>query len=186
MLVKILIGVAILVVALVVLIATRPSDFRIVRTATMAAPAPVVFEQVNDFQKWAAWSPWEKKDPAIRRTYGGPPEGGVGQTYAWAGNKEVGEGRMTLTESRPSELVRIKLEFFKPVAATHHAEFTFEPKGEQTAVTWSMTGRNNFVGKAFCLFMDMDKMVGGDFEKGLAAMKTVAESQAAPAQAAAH
>lgn len=178
MLIKILAVVAVLVVVLVVVIAMRPSHFRIVRTATIAAPPEAVFEQVNDFRNWQAWSPWEKKDPAMRRTYEGPPAG-RGAVYAWAGNKEVGEGRMTLTESRTAELVRIRLDFLKPFAATHETEFTFEPRGEQTHVTWAMTGRNAFAAKAFCMFMDMDKMVGGDFEQGLAAMKTVTEGQAA-------
>ncbi len=184
MLIKTLIVIAAIVVVFVLFVATRPSAFRIVRSATIAAPPEVVFAQVNDFRAWQAWSPWEKKDPNLRRTYEGPPAG-RGAVYAWAGNKEVGEGRMTLTESRPAELIRIKLEFFKPVAATNTAEFTVQPRGAggggQTDVTWSMTGHNGFMAKAFCMFMDMDKMVGSDFEKGLAQMKTVTESPAAPA-----
>jgi hypothetical protein len=179
MLIKTLIVVAVIVIALAIVVATRPSAFRIVRSTTIAAPAPVVFAQVNDFHAWQAWSPWEKKDPALHRTYEGP-RAGRGAVYSWIGNKDVGEGRMTLTESRPSELIRIKLEFFKPFAATHAGEFTFAPQGDKTVVTWSMTGRNNFFAKAFCMFMDTDKMVGSDFEKGLAAMKTLVESQAAP------
>ncbi|HKS37269.1 MAG TPA: SRPBCC family protein [Verrucomicrobiae bacterium] len=99
---------------------------------------------------------------------------GTGAIYSWAGNKEVGEGRMTITESRPNELIRIKLEFLKPFAAVNTTEFAFAPAGNQTAITWSMTGTNNFMAKAFCMFMEMDKMVGGDFEKGLAQMKSIA------------
>jgi hypothetical protein len=185
MVIKVLIGVAILIVIFVIIVAMRPSQFSISRSATMSAPPELVFEQVNDFHKWAAWSPWEKKDPAMKRTYEGPPAG-IGSVYRWAGNKEVGEGGMTITESRPSGLIRIRLEFLKPMAATHTAEFTFKPQGDRSAVTWTMTGKHNFMGKAFCMFMDMDKLVGPDFEKGLAGIKTVAESQAAPAQAAAH
>jgi uncharacterized protein YndB with AHSA1/START domain len=191
MLTKTLIIVAVLVVVFVVIVAMRPSQFRIARSAVIAAPPEVVFAQVNDFHAWHAWSPWEKKDPAMKRTHEGPPSG-RGAVYAWAGNKEVGEGRMTLIESRPAELIRIRLEFFKPFAATNEAQFTFTPRGaggEQTDVTWSMTGHNGFMSKAFCMFMDMDKLVGRDFEKGLASMKNVAESSTttfAHAAAAAH
>jgi uncharacterized protein YndB with AHSA1/START domain len=187
MLMKTLIVIAALLVVFAIIVATRPSEFRIVRSATIAAPPELVFAQVNDFRAWQAWSPWEKKDPNLKRTYEGPPAG-RGAVYAWAGNKEVGEGRMTLTESRPAELIRIQLEFLKPFAATNKSEFTFTPRGdgEQTDVTWSMTGHNGFLAKAFCMFMDMDKLVGSDFEKGLASMKTVTESTAAPAHAAAH
>ena len=96
--------------------------------------------------------------------------------FRWAGNEEVGEGSMTITESRPSDLIRIKLEFLKPFEATNTAEFTFKPEGSETAVTWSMEGQNNFIAKAVCLFMNMDQMLGGQFEKGLASMKSVAEA----------
>jgi len=166
------------VVVFLVVVALQPSDFRIERSATMRAPAAAAFAQVNDFQNWRAWSPWEKIDPALKRTYEGP-KAGTGASYAWVGNKDVGEGRMTITESRPGELVRIRLEFFKPFAAVNAAEFTFKPsaggKNEGTAVTWTMTGRNNFLSKAICLFVNMDSMVGGMFEQGLAQMKTVVE-----------
>jgi hypothetical protein len=131
---------------------------------------------VNDLRKWEEWSPWAKIDPACRMSYDGPPAGGVGQIMAWDGNKQVGAGRMTITESRPAELVRFKLEFLRPFVATNTAEFTFVPKGEQTEVTWSMSGNKNFMFKAFGLISDMDKMVGKDFEKGLAQMKAVVEA----------
>ena len=120
-------------------------------------------------------SPWAKLDPSMKKTHEGAPAG-TGAIYSWSGNDQVGEGRMTLTESRPSELIRIKLEFMKPFAATNTTEFTFKPEGNQTMVTWSMFGMNNFIAKAFGLFMNMDKMVGGDFEKGLASMKSVVET----------
>jgi hypothetical protein len=185
MVIKILIGLAILIAIFAIIVAMRPSEFAISRSATMTAPPPMVFAQVNDFHKWGAWSPWEKKDPAMKRTFEGPPAG-IGSAYRWAGNKDVGEGGMTITESRPSNLIRIKLEFLKPMTATHTAEFTFKPQGaDRTDVTWTMTGRHNFMGKAFCMFMNMDKLVGPDFEQGLAGMKSVVESQATPAQAAA-
>ena len=160
-------------------VARRPSEFRVSRTATITAPASVLFAQVNDFRKWAAWSPYEKRDPAMRKTYEGAPAG-TGAVYAWSGNKEVGEGRTTITESRPNELIRIRLEFEKPFKATSTAEFAFKPEGDRTAVTWSLTGRHNFVMKAMCLFMNMDRMIGGDFEKGLADMKSLVEGVARP------
>jgi len=165
---------AVIVVFLIV-VALQPSDFKVERSATMRAPAPAAFAQVNDFQKWQAWSPWEKVDPQLKRQYEGP-KAGTGAIYAWQGNKDVGEGRMTITESKPAELVRIKLEFFKPFAATNTAEFSFKPAGpESTAVTWTMTGQNNFLSKAICMFVNMDNMVGGMFEQGLTQMKTVVE-----------
>jgi Polyketide cyclase / dehydrase and lipid transport len=173
----ILIALAVIVVVFVVIVALQPSEFRVARSTTISAPPQAVFAQVNDFHKWEAWNPWGKIDPAMKQTYEGAPAG-VGAIYAWTGNNEVGEGRMTITESRPSDLVRVKLEFFKPFAATNTAEFTFKPEGNQTAVTWSMFGQNNFMAKAIHLFMNMDKMIGGQFEKGLASMKSVVEAAA--------
>ena len=175
MLKKILISLAVIVVVLVVVVAMQPSEFRIARSATISAAAPAVFAQVNDFHKWDAWSPWAKLDPAAKATFEGP-SAGIGAIFRWAGNEEVGEGSMTITESRPSDLIRIKLEFQRPFAATNTAEFTFKPEGNQTAVTWSMEGKNNFIAKAMCLFMNMYKMVGGQFEKGLASMKSIVEA----------
>ena len=177
MLKKILIAVAVIVVVLAVIVVLQPSEFRVARSATISAPAPTVFAQVNDFHKWQAWNPWGKIDPAMKQTYEGAPAG-TGAIYTWAGNNEVGEGRMTIIESRPSELIRVKLEFFKPFAATNTAEFTFKPEANQTAVTWSMFGDKNFMAKAIHLFMHMDKMIGGQFEKGLAEMKSVVEGSA--------
>ncbi len=171
---KILIGLAVVIVVFLVVVALQPSDFSVSRAATIAAPPETVFAQVNDFHNWRAWSPWEKMDPEMTRTYAGEPAG-EGAAYSWAGNSDVGEGNMTITESRPNELVRIKLEFVKPMEGTNDTEFKFDPKGDDTNVTWTMSGKNNFVGKAFCLFVDMDKMIGDQFEEGLANMKEVAE-----------
>ena len=171
----ILIAVAVIAVVLAAVVALQPAEFRVVRSATLSAPAPVVFAQVNDLHKWEGWNPWQKKDPAMKLTFAGPPAG-PGASYSWAGNNEVGEGRLTITESRPSDLVRIKLEFMKPFAATNTAEFTFKPEGDKTAVTWSMEGNKNFFAKAIHLVMNMDKMVGGEFEKGLADMKAIVEA----------
>ena len=172
---KILIALVVIVVGLVGVITLQPARYRVSRSTTIAAPAPVVFAQVNDFHRWSAWSPWEKIDPAMKRTYEGPPAG-VGASYAWVGTREVGEGRMTIVESRPSDLIQVKLEFVKPFAGTSVAEFSFKPDGERTLVTWSMTGDKNFIAKAIHLVMNMDRMIGDQFDKGLAAMKTVAEA----------
>ena len=171
---KVLIGFVAILAIFALVVALQPPDFAIARTAAMAAPSAAAFAQVNDFHKWEAWSPWAKIDPAMKTTYEGPSSG-TGAVYSWAGNDQVGEGRMTILESRPGELVKIKLEFLKPFAATNQADFAFKGDGSQTSVTWSMSGRKNFIQKAFCMFMDMDKMVGGDFEKGLASLKRLAE-----------
>jgi uncharacterized protein YndB with AHSA1/START domain len=175
MLRKILIGLAVLVGGFAAVVALQPSEFRITRSVTISAPPEVVFAQVNDFHNWEAWNPWGKLDPGMQQSYEGSLAG-PGALYTWAGNGNVGEGRMTIVESRPPERIQIQLEFLKPIAATNTAEFTFEPQGDATTVTWSMTGRSNFIGKAIGLFMDMDQMVGGMFEQGLAAMKSVAEA----------
>ena len=176
MLIKILIGVAVLVVAFIVFVASRPDNFRVTRSATVPAPAAMVFEQVNDLHKFQDWSPWAKMDPNCKLTFDGPPAG-VGASFAWAGNKQVGEGRMTVIESKPGELVRFRLEFLKPFKATNTAELTFKSADSQTDVTWSMFGKNNFMFKAVSLFMDCDKMVGPDFERGLANLKAVVAKQ---------
>jgi uncharacterized protein YndB with AHSA1/START domain len=162
----------------VILVTTRPSDFRITRTGRISAPVGIVFENVNDLHKWEAWSPWAKLDPNAKNTFDGPIAG-PGASMAWDGNNKVGAGRMTIAESRPGEVIRIKLEFFRPFKATNLAEFTFKPEGGQTAVTWSMSGKNNFMGKAFSLFMNCDKMVGGEFEKGLANLDSATQAVAA-------
>jgi len=180
-LLKILLAVAAIVVLVVAVLAVvvvmQPSELRIQRSAIIAAPAPAVFAQVNDFHNWEAWSPWAKLDPAAKNSFEGAPAG-EGAVFAWSGNSKVGEGRMTITDSRPSELVRIKLEFLKPFAATNTAEFTFKPAGDRTAVTWSMFGHNNFISRAVFLFVNMDKTLGSEFEKGLASMKLAAEASA--------
>jgi hypothetical protein len=178
MLIYILIALAVLTVLFMLIVVTRPPSFRTARSAMMSAPPDVVFAQVNDLHQWPAWSPWEKLDPNLKRTYAGAPAG-AGAVYSWSGQKQVGEGRMTITESRPSELIRFNLEFFKPFKATNTALFTFTPQAGQTNVTWSMEGRKNFMFKAMGLFCNLDKMVGRDFEKGLANLKVVVESSAA-------
>jgi hypothetical protein len=173
---KVLIGFVAILAIFSIVVALQPPDFAISRTASMAVPPAAPFAQVNDFHHWEAWSPWAKLDPAMKTTIEGPASG-TGAIYTWAGNDQVGEGRMTILDSRPGELVRIKLEFLKPFAATNQADFTFKGDAARTTVTWAMSGRKNFIQKAFCLFMDMDKMVGADFEKGLAQMKTAVEAK---------
>ncbi len=167
-----------LIALLILTIAFQPPTFRISRRTTIAAPPATVFGLINDFHEWAHWSPWAKLDPHMKLTFDGPPNG-VGSIYHWVGDKKVGEGRMTLTENGAAEFVRIRLEFIKPFQAVNTTEFRLQPEGPQTAVTWTMDGTHNFFSKAFALFMNMDRKVGGDFEKGLAQMKAVAESRAA-------
>jgi uncharacterized protein YndB with AHSA1/START domain len=174
MLKKILLGLVAIIAVFAIYVALQPADYRVTRSTTVAAPATAVFEQVNDFHKWEAWSPWAKLDPNAKATFEGAPAG-KGAVFKWAGNNEVGEGTMTVTESRPGELVRINLDFVKPMAGTSTAEFTFKPQGDQTTVTWSMFGQNNFISRAICTVMNQDKMVGGYFEKGLANLKAVVE-----------
>ena len=175
MLKKIVIALVVIVIVFVIVVAMRPADFSISRSTTIAAPAETIFTNVNNLHKWEAWSPWARLDPAMKQTHEGA-SAGVGAIYSWDGNKEVGAGRMTITESRTNSAIRIKLEFLKPFAAVNDTEFTFKPEGTQTTVKWTMSGKNNFMSKAFCLFVNMDKMVGGDFEKGLASLKTLAET----------
>lgn len=177
MLKKILIGIAVVIIVFLVVVAMQPSTFNVTRSLTIGAPPDAVFPHVNELKKWEMWNPWGKIDPNMKLTYDGPPSG-VGASYAWVGNNEVGEGKMTVTGSRTNESVQFKLEFFKPMAGVSEAEFTFKPQGNQTVVTWTMSGKNNFIAKAFCLFMNMDKMVGGNFEKGLADLKVVVETSA--------
>jgi hypothetical protein len=176
---KILIGVAaavlVLVLGFVTVVAMKPNEFRVSRSATMAAPAERVFSQVNDLRKWDAWSPWAKLDPNAKNTFEGP-EAGEGATFGWAGNDQVGEGKMTITESKPNELVRLKLAFVKPMEDTSDTDFTFKPDGDRTKVTWTMSGvYKDFMSKAICMCMNMDKMMGEKFEEGLASMKAIVE-----------
>jgi len=167
---------ALLALAFLVFVSLRPTNFRVARTAKILAPAAKVFVEVNDFHRWVAWSPYDKRDPLMKRTYDGPPQG-VGASYAWNGNQEVGEGRSTIIESKEGELIRIKLDFVRPFAGTNTAEFNFQPEGNQTNVTWALNGKYNMVSKTVGLFINMDKMIGGDFDQGLANLKSVVEAQ---------
>ena len=170
----ILLGLLAVVAIFAVVAALQPADFKITRTARLAAPAATVFPYFNDLHKWNDWSPWARMDPNAQNTFTGP-ESGLGAGFAWAGNNEVGEGNMTITESKPVELVRMRLEFIKPFAAVNTTEFIFKPEGEQTSVTWTMSGTNGFMGKAIGLLMNCDKMVGGQFEQGFENLRALVE-----------
>ncbi len=174
---KVLLGLAVVLAAFAAFVSTRSDTFRIERSTRIDAPADVAFAQVNDFHAWEAWSPWAKVDPAMKQSYEGPAAG-VGAGYAWEGNDKAGKGKMTITESRAPQRVAIKLDFLEPFAATHAVEFAFKPAGEgKTDVSWTMTGNKNFLSKAMCVFMDMDAMIGPDFEKGLAGLKRESEAR---------
>jgi len=175
MLKKVLIALAAIVAIFPIVVALQAADFRVERTAIIAAPQADLFAQVNDFHKWDAWSPWAKLDPDAKVTFEGP-QSGQGTVMAWAGNDKVEEGKMTLIESKPNEALKIKVDFVKPFEGTANSSFTFKPDGNQTPVTWSMEGHHNFIEKAFCLVTNGKEMIGDDLEKGLAQLKTVAES----------
>ncbi len=174
MLKKILAALAAVFLTFLVFAALQPSEFRVERTAIIEAPASKVYDQVNDFKNWPNWSPWEHRDPTMKKTYTGSSSG-TGAIYSWVGNSEVGEGRMTITSSVPHTQILILLEFLKPFAVSHQTEFTFRPEGTGTQIAWIMSGKNNFFSKVFSIFMSMDKMIGKDFEHGLAAMKLATE-----------
>jgi hypothetical protein len=171
----ILLALVIIGIVFFVLVIGQPDEFKVVRSAVMAAPPATVFEQVNDFHKWDDWSPWAKLDPACKNTFSGAAAG-KDAGFAWDGNKKVGAGRMRITESQSPELIRINLEFLRPFKTSNLTEFTFKAQGGQTLVAWTMTGKSNFMCKVFGLFMDGDKMVGKDFEKGLASIKAIVEA----------
>ena len=153
--------------------ATRPDDFRVQRTATIKAPPEKIFPFINEFRQWPVWSPFEKIDPDMKRTYGAK-SAGPGATYAWDGNKNIGAGSMTIVDSSPQKVI-IKLDFLRPFEAHNIAEFTLVPAGGETSVTWSMHGPVPYFGKIIHMFMNMDKMVGGQFAAGLADLKVAAE-----------
>lgn len=157
--------------------ATRPATMRIERAIDVAAPAERIFPLLNDFHEWRGWSPWEELDPNLQRTYGGPASG-AGANYAWIGNKKVGEGRMEIMESSPETHVKIALQFIKPFPANNTVDLTLTPSPAGTHVRWVMTGASPFMMRVFGLFVNMDAMIGKDFEKGLAGIKRLAEAQA--------
>jgi Polyketide cyclase / dehydrase and lipid transport len=169
-----LIIVAIAIVAFFVFANSRPSTFSMVRSATLNASPEKVFAQINDFKNWANWSPWDKMDPSMQRSYTGPAAG-KGAKYAWIGNKKVGEGSMEITRSVPASNMELDLNFLKPFKANNVTEFTLEPQGAATKIKWEMRGNLNLMMKTMHLFMDMDKVVGKDFEAGLSNLKAIVE-----------
>jgi len=173
-----IIGIVIVIVVAGILIfaATRPDSFRVQRAAIIKAPPATIFALIDDFKRWRAWSPWEEKDPAMKRTFGAVSRG-VGAAYAWEGDKNVGQGSMEITESLLPSKVGLRLDFEKPFAAHNRVDFLLEPKGDTTLVTWTMQGPTPYLAKIMHLFIDMDRMVGKDFEAGLAKLKAAAENQ---------
>ena len=166
---------AIVLFGVLFLAAARPDRFRIQRSAKIYAPPQKIFPMINDFDAWPQWSPWERLDPAMKRTRSGASSG-VGSVYAWEGNKKVGAGRMEIAHAAPPSHVVVKLEFLRPFKARNIAEFTLEPASDGTNVTWAMHGPSPYMTRVFGVFMDMDKLVGRDFEKGLANLKAAAET----------
>ncbi len=173
MLKKIAIGVVVLVLIVLGLAAMQPDSFRVQRTIAIKAPAEKVLPLISDFHNWTSWSPWEKLDPAMKRTFSGAPKD-KGAIYAWEGDDKVGAGRMEITGQAPTK-VDIKLDFLKPFESHCQTEFALETKGELTTVSWTMSGPSDFMTKLMGLAVSMDSMIGKDFEAGLANMKAVAE-----------
>ena len=170
-----IVGTLVAIVAIILIVAsTKPDTSVVARSATINAPPDRIFPHVNDFHAWAAWSPWEKLDPKLQRSHTGSPSG-VGAKYGWEGNKDVGTGSMEILESIPPSRIHIKLDFLKPFEAHNLTTFTLTPESGGTNVHWKMTGPQPFMMKVMGLFMDMEKMVGKDFEKGLASLKEIAE-----------
>jgi carbon monoxide dehydrogenase subunit G len=176
MLKKVLLGLVAVVAGFLIFAATRPNTYHVERFTAVSATPEAVLSVVGDFQRFGEWSPWEKLDPAMKKTFEGEA-GQVGASYAWAGNKQVGEGKMTITDIQPDR-VTMRLDFIKPWESTSTTSFTAVPDGANTKVTWSMDGTHNFMSKVMGVFMSMDKMIGKDFEAGLARLKPVAEAVA--------
>jgi hypothetical protein len=176
MILKILIATGILLLVLAILINQRPDDFRVSRSIRIAASAESIFPHVNNLHLWSTWSPWAKLDPQVKESFAGP-DAGKGAIFNWSGNREVGEGRMTIIESLPYEHIGIRLDFVRPFVGTNDVKFSFQPEADQTLVTWTMTGHNNFMSKAVGLFMNCEKMCGDMFDQGLSQLKSTVESK---------
>lgn len=174
MLKKILLAVLILIACVLLYAATRPDSMHIERTAVVNAPPEKIFPHINDFKQWTAWSPFEKLDPDMKKTYSGA-ERGRGAVYEWAGNSQAGQGRMEITDSVEPSRVRIKLDFIAPFEGHNVAEFKLAPQGNATAVTWTMDGPSSYIAKIMGIFVNMDTMIGSEFDSGLATLKAIAE-----------
>ncbi len=171
----IIIIIFILVVGVLAIAANKPDTFRVERTVVVKAPPEKIFPLINDFHHWVSWSPYEKMDPVMKRTYSGAPSG-KGAVYEWEGNKKVGTGRMEITEALPPAKIILKLDFFAPFEGHHTGGFILEARGEETFVVWYMQGLNSYMAKLMCLFVNMDHMIGKDFEVGLVNLKSVVEN----------
>ncbi len=176
MLKKLALGLGAIVLVLVAAVAMQPSSFAIERSAIIEAPADVVYGHIANLRAMDAWSPWSRMDPQTRIRYEGP-EAGVGARSSWEG-PQMGQGRLTITAVNPNEEIEMKLEMLAPMQATNRVLFTLAATEEATDVTWRMEGSNGFVGKALAMIMNMDELVGGPFEQGLASLRTVAEADA--------
>jgi hypothetical protein len=177
---KVLVVLVLLLGAAAAYVATRPDAYHVERSTTVEAPPATVGAQIDDFSVWKEWSPWEKKDPAMKRTLSATPSG-VGATYSWQGNKEVGKGKMTITDSKPGEKVAVKLEFIEPFQSQADIKFTMAAESPTTTkLTWAMDGKHNFISKAISVVKPMDGMIGKDFEDGLVGLKKVAEAKKPP------
>lgn len=168
--------IGVLIVVVLAYAMTKPDSFRVARSTVINAPAETIFPLINDYRRWSAWSPYEAKDPQMKRSYGSTTTG-KGATYAWEGDSNVGAGNMAIADSVPSSKVHIKLNMLKPIEAHNDVTFTLEPSGEATKVTWDMQGPVPYLAKVMHVFFNFDKMVGGDFEAGLANLKRVAEGR---------
>jgi hypothetical protein len=177
MIIPILIGLITLIAILLIVVALRPSEFRVERSATLSASPAALFEQVNDHHKFTLWNPFMKVDPNVKTTYSGPGAG-IGAVCSWDGNNKIGAGSATIVESKPDELIRQRMDWKRPMKGTSTVEFTFKPAGENTVVTWAMYGKNGFMGKIVSLFLDCEKMVGPQFEQGLANLGEVVNTTA--------
>ena len=174
MLKTILTVLAVLIAAILAYAATKPDTFEIRRSASIKAGPEKLFAIISDYHNWDRWSPWNKHDPEMKKTISGAPSG-KGAVYEWAGNKMVGKGRIEIVDAVPSSKITMKLDMVEPMQANNIAEYTLEPKGDTTTVTWALRGPSPYMSKVMGVFMDMDKMVGGAFEEGLASLKTIAE-----------
>ncbi|MBI2275928.1 MAG: SRPBCC family protein [Dechloromonas sp.] len=169
-------GLFLVVVMLLIYVATKPDTFRVERSISIKAPAEKIFPLIDDFHRWEQWSPWEKVDPALKRTYSGAASG-RGAAYAWFGNKEIGEGKMEIVESTPPARLLIKIDFQAPFEAHNTVEFTLRAQGDSTVLSHAMFGPSPYLAKLMGLFFSMDKMVGDKFEEGLGSLKAIAEAQ---------
>ncbi|PNS07771.1 SRPBCC family protein [Solilutibacter silvestris] len=172
---KIVIVLVVVIAAFLAYAATRPATFEVSRSTVIAAPPQRVYDLINDFHNFPQWSPWQKLDPAMQVTYSGP-QNGVGSSYAWSGNKQAGKGSMKITEATAPGKIKMDLDFIEPFAASNTVDFVLAPEGSGTRVTWTMRGHSNFMVKVMSMFVSMDQTIGPDFERGLANLKTVAET----------